>query len=80
VIVATAPVGIRHITRPASRLCEPRERELARLVAQGLDNAQIAATLGVANKTVRNALSVLYRKLGVDSRARAVARARDMGF
>jgi len=58
----------------------PRERELARLVAQGLDNAQIAATLGVADKTVRNALSVLYTKLGVDSRARAVARSRDMGF
>jgi pimeloyl-ACP methyl ester carboxylesterase/DNA-binding CsgD family transcriptional regulator len=61
-------------------LLTPRERDLARLVAQGLDNAQIAATLGVANKTVRNALSVLYRKLGVDSRARAVARTRDMGF
>jgi len=58
----------------------PRERELARLVAQGLDNAQIAATLGVADKTVRNALSMLYTKLGVDSRARAVARSRDMGF
>ena len=61
-------------------LLTTRERDLARLVAQGLDNAQIAATLGVANKTVRNALSVLYRKLGVDSRARAVARTRDMGF
>lgn len=58
----------------------PRERELAGLVARGLDNAQIAATLGVADKTVRNALSALYAKLGVDSRARAVARSRDMGF
>lgn len=58
----------------------PRERELAGLVARGLDNAQIAAALGVADKTVRNALSVLYAKLGVDSRARAVARSRDIGF
>lgn len=58
----------------------PRERELARLVAQGLDNAQIAAHLGVADKTVRNGLSVLYAKLGVDSRARAVARSRDLGL
>jgi pimeloyl-ACP methyl ester carboxylesterase/DNA-binding CsgD family transcriptional regulator len=57
-----------------------RERELAGLVAQGLDNAQIAARLGLADKTVRNALSMLYAKLGVDSRARAVARSRDIGF
>jgi pimeloyl-ACP methyl ester carboxylesterase/DNA-binding CsgD family transcriptional regulator len=58
----------------------PRERELAALVAHGLDNAQIAARLGVADKTVRNALSALYAKLGVDGRARAVARARDLGL
>lgn len=58
----------------------PRERELAGLVAQGLDNAQIAARLGVADKTVRNALSALYAKLGVDGRARAVARSRDLGL
>lgn len=58
----------------------PRERELAGLVARGLDNAQIAARLGVADKTVRNALTVLYAKLGVDTRARAVARCRDLGL
>ena len=58
----------------------PRERALARLVAQGLDNAQIAARLGVAGKTVRNALSALYAKLGVEGRAAAVARSRDLGL
>jgi pimeloyl-ACP methyl ester carboxylesterase len=58
----------------------PRERELAGLVAQGLDNAQVAARLGVADKTVRNALSALYGKLDVDGRARAVARCRDLGL
>ena len=49
----------------------PRERELAGLVARGLDNAQIAAHLRVADKTLRNALSSRYTKVGVDSRARA---------
>jgi DNA-binding CsgD family transcriptional regulator len=34
----------------------------------------------VADKTVRNALSLLYAKLGVDSRPRAVARCRDLGL
>ena len=66
-------------TGDAPRLT-PREREIAGLIARGLDNAQIAAHLGVADKTVRNALSALYAKLGVDGRARAVARSRDLGF
>ncbi len=58
----------------------PRERELASLVAQGLDNLQIAARLGLADKTVRNMLSALYAKLGVEGRAMAVGKARDMGL
>jgi pimeloyl-ACP methyl ester carboxylesterase/DNA-binding CsgD family transcriptional regulator len=58
----------------------PRERELAALVAQGLDNLQIAARLGVADKTVRNALSTLYTKLQVEGRPQAVVRARELGL
>jgi pimeloyl-ACP methyl ester carboxylesterase/DNA-binding CsgD family transcriptional regulator len=58
----------------------PRERELAALVAQGLDNPQIAARLGVADKTVRNALSTLYAKLQVEGRPQAVVRARELGL
>ena len=58
----------------------PRERELLALVARGCDNLQIAAHLGLAEKTVRNALSGLYTKLGVDGRSHAVVRARELGF
>ncbi len=58
----------------------PRERELLALVAQGLDNLQIAARLGLADKTVRNQLSRLYQRLGVDGRTHAVVRARELGF
>jgi pimeloyl-ACP methyl ester carboxylesterase/DNA-binding CsgD family transcriptional regulator len=57
-----------------------RERELLDAVARGLDNLQIAAHLGVANKTVRNALSQLYAKLGVEGRPQAIVRAREMGY
>jgi len=57
-----------------------RERELAALVAQGLDNLQIAARLGLADKTVRNALSSLYAKLQVEGRPQAVVRARELGL
>jgi pimeloyl-ACP methyl ester carboxylesterase/DNA-binding CsgD family transcriptional regulator len=58
----------------------PRERELCGLVGQGLDNLQIAARLGLADKTVRNMLSALYTKLEVEGRAMAVVKARDMGL
>lgn len=54
-----------------------RETELLRLVSAGLDNSSIAKRLYVSPKTVRNRLSDLYAKLGVRSRAEAVAFARD---
>jgi DNA-binding NarL/FixJ family response regulator len=57
-----------------------RERELLELLAQGRDNAQIAATLGLSEKTVRNRLSSVLAKLEVDSRGRAIVLARDSGF
>ena len=49
-------------------------------MAQGLDNLQIAAHMGVAEKTVRNAMSLLYGKLGVEGRPQAVARTRDLRY
>jgi pimeloyl-ACP methyl ester carboxylesterase/DNA-binding CsgD family transcriptional regulator len=57
-----------------------RERSLLHLVAAGRDNLQIGAELGLADKTVRNALSRLYTRLGVEGRPQAVVRARDLGF
>jgi pimeloyl-ACP methyl ester carboxylesterase/DNA-binding CsgD family transcriptional regulator len=58
----------------------PREAEVLELVAQGLDNEAIAARLGVTPKTVRNYVSILYDKLGVPSRARAIVLAREAGL
>ncbi len=58
----------------------PRERQMLQLVARGHDNLQIAAHLGLAEKTVRNQLSGLYAKLAVDGRTHAVVRARELGF
>jgi pimeloyl-ACP methyl ester carboxylesterase/DNA-binding CsgD family transcriptional regulator len=49
-----------------------RERAALRLLCEGRSNAQIAYELGVAEKTVRNHVSNLYRKLGVRSRAEAI--------
>ena len=57
-----------------------RERGPLTLVAPGMDNLQIGAQLGLADKTVRNRLSRLYQRLGVEGRTHAVVRARDLGF
>lgn len=66
--------------KPATPPLTPRERELMLWVGQGLDNLQIAGQLGLADKTVRNMLSKLYTKLGVEGRAMAVVKAREMGL
>jgi len=49
-----------------------RQRELLRLLTQGLDNRHIAQTLEISVKTVENHLTALYRVIGVDSRLKAV--------
>jgi pimeloyl-ACP methyl ester carboxylesterase/DNA-binding CsgD family transcriptional regulator len=58
----------------------PRLRELLELVAQGRDNSQIAATMGLSEKTVRNQVSMLFDRLGVESRAMAIVMAREQGL
>lgn len=57
-----------------------RERELLELLARGLDNHQIAAHLELSEKTVRNHVSNVFAKLGVESRAQAIVQAREAGF
>jgi pimeloyl-ACP methyl ester carboxylesterase/DNA-binding CsgD family transcriptional regulator len=53
----------------------PAEEAVLRLVAEGLDNRMIATRLGKGEKTVRNQLSMIFDKLGVNSRAQAVVAA-----
>jgi DNA-binding NarL/FixJ family response regulator len=58
----------------------PREREILEVVAQGLDNNDIATRFNISEKTVRNHVSIICSKLGVNSRAHAVAVAGDAGY
>ena len=69
-------------TKPATSFAAltPRERDLVELIAQGRDNAQIAARLGLSEKTVRNHITSIFAKLEVDNRARAIVLAREAGF
>ncbi len=49
----------------------PRETQVLRLLAQGLDNAAIAERLVVTKRTVQNHVSHIYGKLAVNSRTEA---------
>jgi DNA-binding NarL/FixJ family response regulator len=50
----------------------PAEASVMDLVAKGLTNRAIAQQLGKSEKTVRNQLSTIFDKLGVESRAQAI--------
>lgn len=64
--------------RPGPRLT-PREQELLDLLGRGWDNWRLAQELHLSEQTVRNYLSRLYSKLGVQTRAGAIVWARDHG-
>ena len=57
-----------------------REREILDLMARGEPNPVIARRLGIRPKTVRNHVSNIFTKLGVDDRTEAIRRARDQGL
>lgn len=52
----------------------PRQAQVARLLQDGLTNDQIGTALGISTSTVRHHLEAVYERLGVPSRAAAVAR------
>jgi DNA-binding NarL/FixJ family response regulator len=57
-----------------------REAEILRLVAQGRDNTEIAQELYLSPSTVKNHVSSILEKLGVDSRVQAAVRAARAGI
>ncbi|MBN9223663.1 MAG: DNA-binding response regulator [Microbacterium sp. SCN 70-27] len=64
---------------PRVKLTE-RELEVLRLLESGASNREIAKTLFVTEATVKTHLVHVFDKLGVDSRSRAVATARETGI
>lgn len=75
-------VAARHaaVAGPEVPALTPRERSLLALLAEGATNRQIADRLHLAEKTVRNQLSTLFGKLGVERRAQAAVLAVQLGF
>ena len=58
----------------------PREREVLQGLARGLGNKQIAARLGVSERTVKFHVSSLFEKLGAGNRTEAVTIAARAGL
>lgn len=67
--------------RPAPEFSlTPREREIVRLVAEGLRNREIASRLSISEGTVKIHLHNVYDKLGVDGRLELVLAAQQKGL
>ena len=58
----------------------PREREVLRLLAEGLPNKLIADRLGVSENTAKFHVNSILGKLGAESRTEAVVRAARLGL
>jgi DNA-binding CsgD family transcriptional regulator len=58
-------------TRNERDLLTKREREVVRLLSQGLTNQEIAASLVVSERTINSHLVRIFKKLGVNSRTAA---------
>jgi DNA-binding CsgD family transcriptional regulator len=76
--IALAQAGMRSAPDPRS-LGEltPRERQITQLVCRGLGNREIALLLGTSPITVRNQLTLLFDRLGLDNRTELAAWASD---
>ena len=69
--------------RPSSSLLEPlshRELDVLRLMSAGLKHREIAEELVISLNTVRHHARNIYGKLDVNSRAQAVAKAKELDF
>jgi len=74
------PRGPRPITRATPHGLTAREIEVLQLVARGLQNNEVAARLFRSTRTVDNHLAAILKKIGVSSRAEAVAHASRLGL
>jgi NarL family two-component system response regulator LiaR len=57
-----------------------REREILKLISHGMTNAEIAHNLFLSEGTIRNYVSTILEKLGVEDRTQAAVLALRFGL
>jgi DNA-binding CsgD family transcriptional regulator len=77
--VRRIPRGSRPSTRDNSLGLTKREAQILDLLSQGLRNSEIATKLFLSTRTVDHHVSAILTKLGVSSRAAAIALTRKQG-
>ncbi|HEX5088228.1 MAG TPA: response regulator transcription factor [Nocardioides sp.] len=72
-VIARVMDRVRETTVPDNRLADltPREREVLDLMTDGLTNRQIGEQLFLSEKTVKNYVSSILGKLGIERRSQA---------
>ena len=68
--------GVKDLAEPLSE----RELDILRLLSQGMTNKEIAARAHLAEGTVKNYVSGILAKIGVNDRAQAVLKAKELGL
>lgn len=77
-VSARVSEGLRRSDLPAAPDLSLRERQVLGLIADGLTNRQIGEQLGIAEKTVKNYVSGLLAKLGMERRTQAAVYGADL--
>jgi DNA-binding NarL/FixJ family response regulator len=76
----SAPEPVQQTQSTGENPLTEREQEVLRLVAQGLASKEIGPRLYISTSTVKYHLKAIFKKLGVETRAQAIAVASQRGL
>ena len=81
-LVSTVTNRLRKVSNPASEIYEltDQEQRVLEHIGRGLTNRQIAESMFLAEKTIKNYVSSLLGKLGLERRTQAAALAARLGI
>jgi DNA-binding NarL/FixJ family response regulator len=81
-LISTVTNRLRKVSNPASEIYEltDQEQRVLEHIGRGLTNRQIAESMFLAEKTIKNYVSSLLGKLGLERRTQAAALAARLGL